>query len=406
MNFDVDRARRRFPALAQGWVLMDNAGGAAVLDSVIERMGEYMRTSPVQLGASYGPSRLAVSRVEQATAETATLINATPGEIVFGQSSSALLSRLSRAIASQLVPGDEIIVSEADHESNISPWVRLAERGVVIRTWPVDPGAGRLDMNALDGLLNDKTRLLCMGHTSNIFGAAEPVAEVARRVHAAGARIVVDGVAWAPHRLTDVRALDVDFYVFSSYKVFGPHLGVLYGKAGELLELDNINLAFLNKRAVPYKLQPGGFSYEAAYGFGAVPGYLLEQAPSGKGFQEKLVTAWTAMAEHESRLVATLLGYLLDRPGITIHGPRDAAPDSRLPIVSFSAADRDSADIVTAVDDANIGIRYGDFHARRLIERLGLADRNGVVRVSMAHYNTLEEVERLIAALDVILQSY
>ncbi len=400
MGFDVERARRRFPALGQDWVLMDNAGGAAVLDSVIARMSEYMRTTPVQLGAGYALSQLAVERQAQAAAETATLINAaSPGEIVFGPSSSALLSRLAHAIASQFEPGDEIIVSEADHESNITPWTRLAKRGAVIRTWPVDAEAGHLDHGALEGLLNERTRLVCMGHASNILGAAEPVADVARRVHAAGARLVVDGVAWAPHRLTDVRACGADFYVFSGYKVFGPHMAVLYGKADQLRALDNINLDFLDREAVPYKLQPGGYCYEAAYGFGAVPGYLMEQAPHGETPREKLAAAWQAMAAHESRLAGRLLDYLLDRNDVTVHGPRTADPDVRLPIISFSVAGRDSADIVATVDPAKIGIRFGDFHARRLIARLGLKLQNGVVRVSMAHYNTLAEVDRLIAAL-------
>ncbi len=401
MGFDVERARRRFPALDQDWVLMDNAGGAVVLDSVIERMSEYMRSTPVQLGASYGLSQLAVERQAQAAAETATLINAaSPDEIVFGPSSSALLSRLARAIASQLAPGDEIIVSQADHESNITPWMRLAGLGVVIRIWPVDTEAGRLDQDALDGLLNERTRLVCMGHTSNILGAAEPVANVARRVHEAGARLVVDGVAWAPHRLTDVKACDADFYVFSGYKVFGPHMAVLYGKADQLRDLDNINLEFLDREAVPYKLQPGGYCYEAAYGFGAVPAYLLEQATHGDTPRGKLAAAWESMAEHEGRLTARLLDYLLDRAGVTVHGPQAADPGVRLPIVSFTLANRDSAEIVTAVETAKVGIRFGDFHARRLIRHLGLQAQNGVVRVSMAHYNTLEEVDRLIEALD------
>ena len=404
MSFDVERARRRFPALEQGWVLMDNAGGSAVLDSVIERMAVYMRSTPVQLGASYALSRLAVERQQQAAADTATLINAaSPDEIVFGPSSSSLLSRLARAIASQIEPGDEIIVSEADHESNVTPWMRLAERGAVIRIWPVDAEAGRLDHGALEGLLNERTRLVCMGQTSNILGAAEPVSKVAQAVHAAGARLVVDGVAWAPHRLTDVQACGADFYVFSGYKVFGPHMAVLYGKAEQLRALDNINLEFLDRDAVPYKLQPGGYCYEAAYGFTAVLEYLLEQAPQGQTRRERLAAAWQSMAMHEGRLAARLLDYLKSRGDTAVHGPRAADPDTRLPIVSFSVANRDSADIVTAVDTAKIGIRFGDFHARRLIKRLGLQDRNGVVRVSMAHYNTLAEVDRLIDALDRIL---
>lgn len=405
MPFDVERARRRFPALQQDWVLMDNAGGAAVLDTVIERMSEYMRSTPVQTGASYGLSTQAVERLEQAATETAALINAAdPGEIVFGPSSTAMLSRLARGIASQIEPGDEIVVGQPDHESNLTPWHRLAaERGAAVKIWPIDRDAGRLDMAALDSLLTERTRLVCMGHTSNILGAAEPVAEIARKVHAAGARLVVDGVAWAPHRLTDVQACDADFYVFSGYKVFGPHMGVLYGKRDELLKLDNLNLEFLGRDAVPYKLQPGGFSYEAAYGFGAVLEYLQEQAPEGSNTAEKLAAAWQTMAAHEASLTARLLEYLNARDDVTIYGPRDAGPDSRLPIVSFTAGKRDSAEIVRTVDQARIGIRYGNFHARRLIEDLGLMPQNGVVRVSLAHYNTQEEVERLITALKAAL---
>lgn len=403
-SFNIEGIRARFPALAQGWVLMDNAGGSAVLNSVIERMGEYMRSTPIQVGASYALSQLAVRRQDQAAREIATLINAaSPGEIVFGPSSTALISRLARAIASQLEPGDEIIVSQSDHESNITPWVRLAERGIRVRTWPVDTEAGCLDQDALGELLNERTRLVCMGHTSNILGAAEPVPEVAKRVHAAGARLVVDGVAWAPHRLTDVQACGADFYIFSGYKVFGPHMAVLYGKANQLLALDNLNLEFLGRDAVPYKLQPGGYSYEAAYAFGAVLDYLLEQSPGEGGVREKLAATWAMFAQHESCLVAKLIDFLGARHGVSLHGPRSAEPERRLPIVSFSVAGRDSAEIVAHVDKSRIGIRFGNFHARRLIAHLGLAPQNGVVRVSMAHYNTLEEVDLLITALDETL---
>lgn len=399
---DTAAVRRRFPGLASDWTFFDNAGGAHVLDTVIARVAAYLRETPVQTGASYAVSQLAQERLATATASVAQLINAAePREIVFGPSSTALLDRLARALQAGIRPGDEIIVTDADHEANIGPWRRLAAAtGAVIKIWPVNTTSWRLELDELDALLGPRTRLVCCTQATNILGTIEPVAEIARRVHAAGAQLVVDGVAFAPHRLVDVQAWDVDYYVFSCYKVFGPHIGVLYGKYAQLLALGNLNHEYLPADAIPYKLQPGAYSYELAYGMGAVTDYLLELGAAQNAPRAKLATAWQRIALHEATLVAPLLDFLQQRPGVNIIGPASADPALRLPIVSFVMKGRDAAEVTRHADQHNIGIRHGHFHARRLIEKLGLLENNGVVRVSLAHYNTADEVGRLIECLD------
>lgn len=393
--------RHRFPGLAGDWTFFDNAGGSLVLDTVADRVAEYLRTTPVQTGAGYAASRLAVERLDEAAQAMATLLGCEAREIVFGPSASALLERLARALAPQLEPGDEVIVTDADHEANITPWRRLAERGVTVRTWPVNTDSWRLEPAELPPLLNARTRLVCVTQASNILGGVEAIPEIARLSHRAGARVVVDGVAFAPHRLADVRAWDADYYVFSGYKVFGPHIGVLYGKYEQLLQLANLNHEHIGKEAVPYKLQPGAFSYELAWGMTAVTAYL-EELGGARG-REGIGKAWARIAGHERTLTRRLLEFVTAHPRLRLIGPGMDADSDRLPIISFCVDGLDSAAVPAHTDRHYFGIRYGHFHAKRLIDRLGLAERNGVVRVSLAHYNTEEEVGRLIDCLDGFL---
>jgi len=404
---DTAVVRRRFPGLASDWIFLDNAGGAQVLGTAIERVAAYLRETPVQTGASYAVSRQAQERLDAATAAVAQFINAAePREIVFGPSSTSLLDRLARALRPQIRPGDEIVVTDADHEANIGPWRRLAAAcDATIKIWPVNTESWRLELDDLNALLGPRTRLVCCTQATNILGTIEPVNEIARRVHAAGAQLVVDGVAFAPHRLVDVRAWDVDYYVFSCYKVFGPHIGVLYGKYARLLALSNLNHEYLPPDAIPYKLQPGAYSYELAYGMGAVPDYLLELGSAQDSPRARLAAAWERIAAHEAALIAPLLDYLQQQPGVRLIGPASADPALRLPIVSFAVAGRNAAEITRHADQYNIGIRHGHFHARRLIDKLDLLENNGVVRVSLAHYNTPEEITRLLNCLQAFFAS-
>ena len=403
MPLDIDHVRRQFPALADGFGYLDNAGGSLVLGRVADRVRDYLLTTSVQTGASYPQSRRAVERVAEARSRIALLLNAErQEEIVLGPSTTVMFQFLARAMEGRLRPGDEIVVTDFDHESNIGPWRALEKRGVVIRTWGLDPDTLEVSLDALDALMTERTRLVAVTHCSNILGTVNPVAEIARRVHARGAEIAVDAVAYAPHRAVDVRALDVDYYVFSFYKTFGPHFAVLYGRYEKLLELDGLYHYFYGREKVPAKLEPGNTNYELAWGSAGIVDYL-DELGGGTGDRAAIERAYADIAAQETAVGGRLLDYLGSRNDVRVIGRRQAGPD-RVPTISFKAEGRDSAEIVGAVDPHGLGIRFGDFHSRRLVERLGLAGDSGVVRVSMVHYNTLDEVDRLVGALDTALR--
>lgn len=401
---DMSYVRSQFPMLADGYAYLDNAGGSAVLGRVADRVRDYLLNSSVQLGASYGGSVSAGERVIQARESVAQLINAYhPEECVMGGSTTHLLQILCRAIAPSINSGDEIIVTNCDHEANIGPWQRLCEeRGATLRVWSVDPSSLELELKDLDALLNSRTRYVAMTHASNILGSVNPVAEVARRVHAVGGKLCVDAVAYAPHRLVDVQASGADYYVFSFYKVFGPHFAVLWGHREALLELPSLNHFFIGQEVIPYKLQPGNLNYELSYGCMGISDYLLDigQRLGATGTPRQVMqAAFDAFEVQEDLLAETLLAFLRDAPGVRIIGkPRVTAGD-RVPTISFVVAGVQSEAIVRRIDAEQIGIRFGDFYARHLIEELGLTQHGGVVRVSIAHYNTVDEMQRLVEHL-------
>jgi cysteine desulfurase family protein (TIGR01976 family) len=397
---DLDRVRASFPALESGWAFFDNAGGSQVLRTVAERVSDYLLTTSVQLGASYAVSQAASARYAQARATVARLLNAArPEEIVFGPSTTQLMRNLAAAMASQLRPGDEIVLTDFDHESNIGPWLGLAERGVVFRTWHADPMTGEIDLADLAALLRPRTKLVCVTHASNILGTINPIADIAALVHAHGARLCVDAVAYAPHRAVDVQACGADYYVFSFYKVYGPHFAVMWGRHEHLLELDGLYHWFYGKDKVPGKLEPGNANYELAWGCTGIVDYL-DGLGGGTGDRHAIDRAFDAIAVHEEALSERLLSWLRERNDVRIVGRRESDAALRVPTIAFKVDGRDSQDIVRQVDEDRIGIRHGDFHSRRLVERLGLMDEGGVVRVSMVHYNTLAEVDRLVGSLD------
>jgi selenocysteine lyase/cysteine desulfurase len=223
ISFPIDFVRQQFPSLAGDWTFFDNAGGSQTLKQVVDRISEYLLTSDVQLGASYAISQLAGDRVAKAAQAMATLINAkSPSEVVMGSSTTLMLRILSLCLSQTWTPGDEVIVTNCDHEANIGPWVDLKKQGIQIKVWRLNPDTLTLHLEDLEQLLSDRTRLVALTHASNLLGTINPIKEIAKVVHAQGAMICVDGVAYAPHRLVDVQDLDVDFYVFSFYKVYGP----------------------------------------------------------------------------------------------------------------------------------------------------------------------------------------
>jgi cysteine desulfurase family protein (TIGR01976 family) len=398
----LDHVRAQFPALADGYVYMDNAGGSLVLADVARRVADYLVHHPVQLGASYAPSQTAAAKVAEGRAAIATMVNAERGEeIVLGASVTQLMGQLAEALVQTWQPGDRIVVTDFDHEANIGPWRRLASRGIEVDTWHIDPAAGAPDLNALQALLTPRTRLVAMTHASNILGAIMPVRAVADMVHANGTQLCVDGVAFAPHRAVDVRALGADYYGLALYKVYGPHHGVLYGRHDLLLAAGNINHFFYGDDKVPAKLEPGNPNYELTWSATGILDYLADlgaRLGATGDARQRLETAFKAIAAHEAMLAERLLAYLRGRNDCTIHGPREADAAIRVPTIAFSLDGHAAADVVARIDPAGIGIRHGDFHSRRLIEAL---DRSpGIIRVSMVHYNTVEEVDRLIAALE------
>ncbi|MCD1645538.1 cysteine desulfurase-like protein [Aurantimonas coralicida] len=406
MALDMDFVRRQFPALSGDWVFMDNAGGSQVLSRVADRISDYLLTSNVQTGATYAPSQRSTERVREARNAFARYLNAADaGEIVMGASTTMLIRVLSEAMTGSLSAGDEIIVTNTDHEANIGPWLKHEARGVVIRFWNCNSETLELDLDDLKALMNERTRLVCVTHASNILGTINPIAEISEIAHEGGAQVCVDGVAYAPHRAVDVQALGADYYIFSAYKVFGPHFGVMWGRRDRLLELDNIYHFFFGKDAVPHKLEPGNINYELAHGSVGAIDYVEELgvmagATAGRGAIE---AGFRDIAEQERAITARLLDFLGSRNSIRIVGRNSSAVEDRVATISFIAGDRDSKAIVDQVDPHMIGIRHGDFYAKRLIQDLGLAPQNGVVRVSMVHYNTLDEVDRLIAALEPAL---
>jgi cysteine desulfurase family protein (TIGR01976 family) len=397
---DIDHVRAQFPGLASRWAFLDNAGGSQVLRTVAERISDYLLTTSVQTGASYAVSQKATARLGEARGKIARLLNAArPEEIVLGPSTSVMLRFLALAMASQLQAGDEVILTDFDHESNIGPWHRLKDRGVVFKTWRIDPQTFAVNLGDLERLMTKRTKLLCMTHASNILGTINPVAEAARIAHANGARICVDGVAFAPHRAVDVQALDVDYYAFSFYKTFGPHFAVLYGKHAHLTELDGLYHYFYGRDKVPGKLEPGNPNYELAWGCAGIVDYL-DSLGAGDGSRASIDQAFAAIAQHEETLSQRLLTWLNRRNDIRVIGSREPDRAVRVPTIAFKVEGRDSMEIVQGTDSDFIGIRHGDFHSRGLVERLGLAAGNGVLRASMVHYNTIEEVDRLIVSLE------
>jgi selenocysteine lyase/cysteine desulfurase len=266
-------------------------------------------------------------------------------------------------------------------------------------------GAFLPDLDDLKALLSGKTRLVAVTHVSNIYGSINPVAEIAEAVHAAGALLCVDGVAFAPHRAIDVQALGADFYGFSVYKTFGPHFAALYGRHEVGRQAGNINHHFFSADKVPQKMEPGNASHELAYACTGVVDYL-EAFAAAHGLNQKgraaIEAAFDIIADHEERLSVRLLDYLKGRGDATIVGDPSAARSRRVPTVSFLLRGMSSAQVVRATDSTGIGIRFGDFYSRRLVQSLDLPDPDGVIRVSAVHYNTLDEIDALIAHLDRI----
>jgi cysteine desulfurase family protein (TIGR01976 family) len=398
--------RRRFPALEARDVLLDNAGGTQVPLAVADRVRSYMLGSFVQVGADYATAKAATATVARARTTVEALMGAGPGQVAFGPSTSGLCAMLADCYRrAPRTARNEIIVSEAGHEANVGPWIRLAREGFVVRTWRLDRARQECPIEELERLVSERTLVVALPHVSNLLGRIERLAEAIEIAHRAGARVVVDGVAYAPHRAMDVTAWGADWYVFSIYKVFGPHMAALYGSREVLAEVEGPNHFFVDARDVPNKLELGGVLHEGCAGVLGLGDYLPAVAarePEEPLRRGTVVEAFARVEALERPLAERLLGYLRSRTDVRIIGPAEPGP-ARVPTVSFVHAGRSSKEIALAANAAGLGIRYGHFYAHRPAAALGLDPDNGVVRTSLVHYNSPEELERLIAFFERFL---
>jgi cysteine desulfurase family protein (TIGR01976 family) len=323
-----------------------------------------------------------------------------PEEIVFGPNMTSLTFQIGRALAREFLPGDEIVVTRLDHDANIAPWRFVAEdRGCLIRWLDFDPSDCTLRLDQLDDLLGPRTRLVAVGYASNAVGTVNPVAEIVRRAHAAGALCFVDAVQYAPHRRIDVRAIDCDFLVVSAYKFFGPHLGTLYGRY-EILDRLRAYKVPSAPKPPPGKFETGTQLHENIVGaLGAVE-YLAGLGGPGGNLADRLHLALTRIQDDEAGLTRALIDRLGTVPGLRVYGITDfARQEHRLPTVSFTIEGHRPRAVAEHLGRHGIYAWDGNFYASSVTERLDLEEHGGLVRIGLVHYNSREEIERLVAAL-------
>ncbi len=397
-----DQIRSRFPALASDWAFMENAGGSQVPISVIEAVSNYYRENYVQVGAGYPHSDRATQTVADAHRFTEDLMGVgKAGKAILGSSTTQLFHTLAHAYSQILKAGDEIVIANNNHESNIGAWLGLEKQGIKIRYWEVDPVTGSLSIENL--VLTGNTKLVCFPHASNLIGEVIDVAEVTRVVHAAGGRVVVDGVAYAPHDLIEVEAWKVDWYCFSAYKVYGPHFAALFGRNDALAELHGPNHFFINETDWPYKFELGCLPHELLAGWLGLRPYLTALADEYVyGGRKTIKKAIAAMRAQESPLVKSLYAGLANMPRVRLLGP--SSSDHRVGTLSFVVEGISSAEVVDHVHKERIAIRNGHMYAHRLCEAIGIAPEPGVVRVSVVHTNTAEEVDRFLGSVRALVE--
>ncbi len=403
-RLDVDFARAQFPAFAEpslaGQAFFENAGGSYTCAPVIDRLTRFYLTRKVQPYGVYPASQAAGAEMDEARERLAAMLGVETDELGFGPSTTANTYVLAQAFRDGLAPGDAIIVTDQDHEANSGPWRRLAEAGIEIREWRIDPDSGMLDPADLARLLDDRARLVCFPHVSNIVGAVNPVAEVTAMAHAAGAVVCVDGVSYAPHGFPDVGATGADIYLFSAYKTFGPHQGLMVMRRalGERLpgQAHFFNNDVLYKRftpAGPDHAQIAACAGMADY-FDALHDHHFAPEPDPAA---RARAVHDLMQDHEARLLAPLLEYLRARNDVRLIGPDRA--EVRAPTVAVACARPGRAVAGTLAGDG-IAAGGGDFYARRACAALGIDPAHGVLRMSLVHYTTEAELDRLLSALD------
>lgn len=414
--FDVAEIRERFPALAETQdgrpiALFDGPGGTQVPREVIDAVVGYYRESNANDGGAFLTSERSDVVTSAARQAAADFLNArSVEEVKFGANMTTLTFHISRAIGATLSPGDEVVVTTLDHEANVSPWLAMAtDRGLTVRTVDIHPEDGTLDLDDLDRKLTPRTRLVAVGYASNALGTINPVAEIVRRAHRVGALTYVDAVHFAPHGTIDVQALDTDFLVCSVYKFFGPHAGILYVREEVLDRLPSYKV-----RPAHDRVQTGTPNFEGIAGSGAAVEYLAGigrrygsepdahlAGPAGR--RRDLRLGMSAIHDYEAGLFRRLTDGLVAIPGAKLWGIADPSRfDERTPTAAVTLAGLAPRAVAEELGRRGIATWDGHFYAQGLIERLGLAESGGVLRIGLVHYNTADEVDRLLGALDEI----
>lgn len=404
--------RDQFPSLAltvgeTPAVYFDGPGGTQVVQRVLDAMADYFQRSNANTHGAFETSRRTDVVVTAARSAMADLLGCVPDEVAFGPNMTTLTFALSRAIGRELGPGDEIVVTNLDHDANVAPWRALEEHGCTIRAVGVNLQDCTLDLRDFDSKLNSRTKLVAVGYASNSVGTINPIAEIVRKAHAVGAMVFVDAVHFAPHGLIDVKALDCDFLACSVYKFFGPHIGVLYGKREHLARFTPYKVR-PSSDAVPDRWETGTHNMEGLAGVNGAITYLADLGhrvyPAAQTRREAIQAAFAAIKRYERELGERLVNGLLQIPGITLYGIKDSVRFAeRTPTVSIRAHGYSPRDLATKLGDRGFFVWDGNYYALNLSERLGVESDGGMLRIGLVHYNTSEEVDRFLAALRQIV---
>ena len=407
-KLDINFVKSQFPAFkdntCKDWSFFENAGGSYVPNQVVNRLNEFMISSKVQPYADYAMSKIAGENMDLATELFAKMINAKNKEIIIGGSTSINLYVLSNALKYSLSPGDEIIVTNQDHEANISPWRRLSESGAKIKEWKINKETGDLEIEQLENLITDKTKIVSVTHCSNIVGTVNKLKTISEIAHKKNAIVIGDGVSYAPHGFPDVKELDVDFYTFSLYKTYGPHLALLYGKEDILKKLPNQNHEFL-EGDYPYTINPGGPNHEELASLIGIYEYFDNLYKhhfdnSNADIRTRIENINQLISMHEEEIANPILDYISNRKDLHLIGKNKIKDKNRAPTIAFISSKYSSKELSDNLIKNKIATRNDNFYAWRCLQALGIDTNDGVVRISMVHYNSLDESNKLIEILD------
>ncbi|GIV69166.1 cysteine desulfurase-like protein [Caldilinea sp.] len=410
--FDARFVRPQFPALSERYngkpaIFFDNPGGTQVHESVIHAMTDYLTRRNANTHGVFATSRLSDETLDYARQAAADLLGAAPEEVIFGANMTTLTFMLSRSLAAEFGPEDEIIVTRLDHDANVWPWVMMAEdTGAQVRWADVDLETCTLDMEHFRSLINERTRLVAVGYASNAVGTINDVQTIIRWAKEVGAYTYIDAVQYAPHGLIDVKALDCDFLACSAYKFFGPHIGLLFGKREHLERLRAYRVRPAGD-ALPGKWETGTKNHEGMAGAAAAIDYIASlgatygRASASASRREKLAAAWEVIGAYEYQLMDRLLTGLKTIPRVRIYGVTDRMDwDKRLATVSIRKEGLTPEALARKLAEENIFVWNGNFYAVSISERLGVEESGGLVRIGLVHYNTIEEVDRCLALID------